>query len=139
MERRRNTIPKKIRLTEEAYAAIEQWSVENDVSFSAAIETLARLGLGQPASEALAPTIVSSVRREIGKGYDRLARLLLFNIVESGIGSRAALSSMSVLFKDDPAKYARLKQAVQTDARRNVARSNISRVIKDLQDGDTEE
>jgi hypothetical protein len=114
MKRRQNTIPKKIRLTEDALELIDAWAKENEVSFSAAIESLARLGMGQDASMAMIPVLVSVTRREIAKNYTRLVRLMLFSIYESGTAARFGAATAKAL---KPTVYDQLRDAVQKDAR----------------------
>jgi len=136
MQRRRGTIEKKIRLTPETYDAVEQWAKDNNVSYSAAVDTLCRIGLGQPPAEAVAPVVVSSIRREIASTYDRIIRLTLFNIIESGIASRMASVAVREL---KPEQYKAIREAVLVDARRSIAKAKIGKLIEELyQDGDSE-
>jgi hypothetical protein len=136
MQRRRGTIEKKIRLTPETYEAVEQWATENGVSYSAAVDTLCRLGLGQSPAEAVAPVVVSSIRREIASTYDRIIRLTLFNIIESGIASRMASVAVREL---KPGQYEAIRKAAIIDARRSIAKARIGKLIEELyQDGDSE-
>jgi hypothetical protein len=75
-------------LTTDGVALIDQWAQQHDVSFSAAIETLARVGLGLPTTEAFAPVLISTIRRAVDAGSDRLARMLAYAVVEAGIAQR---------------------------------------------------
>ncbi len=92
--RRHNTSRKSIWLTDEAKAAIQHWADANQTSFSAAIETLARLGMQEPAATAMAPMIVSVIRQSVSRQMERFAKLSGAAAIQSGIGlnlSRAAL------------------------------------------------
>src|SRR5262249_33804450 len=136
------TLPKKIRLTREGHDLIEAWAQVNDVSFSAAIETLARIGMGQATTEAIAPAVVSTMRRELAKTYDRIIRLTLYATIEAGIASRLAGSALLQQLKTpegkaDLAKYDQIKRAARTDARRSLAQARIGKLIEELfRDGD---
>ena len=136
MQRRRVSIEKKIRLTSDTSDAVEHWATRNGVSYSAAVDTLCRLGLGQPPAEAIAPVVVSSIRREITSTYDRVIRLTLFNIIESGIASRMASVAVREL---KPGQYEAIRKAVLIDARRSIAKARIGKLIEELyRDGDSE-
>ena len=74
--RRRSTIRICIRLTDDGRDAGRTWAEARGISFSAALESLARLGLGQATDEALAPALVSVVRVEVQRQMHRLASLL---------------------------------------------------------------
>ncbi|MBA3946596.1 MAG: hypothetical protein H0X37_18780 [Herpetosiphonaceae bacterium] len=129
MKRRQNTIPKKIRLTEDALELIDAWAEENEVSFSAAIESLARLGMGQDASIAMIPVLVSVTRREIAKNYTRLVRLMLFSIYESGTAARFAGATAKAL---KPTVYDEMRDAVQKDAKLSL-KKRIRSVLDDAE------
>lgn len=92
--RRHDTSRKSVWLTNEARAVIQHWADENHTSFSAAIETLARLGLGEPAADAMVPMLVSVVRGAVLSQMQRFARLSATAAIQSGVAvnlSRAAL------------------------------------------------
>ena len=138
MTRRAGTIPKKIRLTDEGLAAIKQWADDNNASFSAAIESLARLGLGQAPAEALAPMLVSVVRREIRTGYDRLVSLTAYGIIEAGTARRLAGAGLyqqrpegmdGAKWKD---RYTRTRDQAETETRREFSRSRPARLVKEM-------
>lgn len=67
------TAPKRIWLTDDTRAAVQQWADANGTSFSAALEALTRLGLGQAPTEALAPIVVSVIRSEVQQQFHRVA------------------------------------------------------------------
>lgn len=117
--RRTNTAPKRIWLTDETRQAVQQWADQNGVSFSAALETLARLGLGQSPAEALSPVVISTVRTEIQRQLHRLASLLASTALEAGMASRLAGASLKQL---RPAEYDVIKQAARLDAVQSLRR-----------------
>lgn len=134
MQRRVHTLPKKIRLTKAGHDAIAAWATAHDVSFSAAVETLCRMGMGEPLMEALSPALISTLRREIQRQYDRLIRLLLYNIIESGAAARLAGAAVYALRSD---KYEAIKRAARTEARKSLIRSRIGKEIREVfGDGD---
>jgi len=65
VRRRKSTSRKSIRLTDDGRVKIQTWADEQGVSFSAAIESLCLLGMGEPAAVAFAPFMVSAVRFKI--------------------------------------------------------------------------
>ena len=107
------TARKQIWLSDEGRQAIQAWADTNHVSFSAAIETLARLGLGQAPEEALAPALVSTLRREIQQQFHRYASLLAALALESGVTTRLAGAALVAL---RPKQYEAIKRAARIDA-----------------------
>jgi hypothetical protein len=57
------TAPKQVWLTDLGRADVEVRADRRGISFSAEIETLARIGLGLPPREAIAPALAPTVRR----------------------------------------------------------------------------
>src|SRR5262245_36624614 len=82
------TAPKRVWLTEATRASVQAWADEHRISFSAALETLARVGLGQPPQEAVAPALVSLLRREVQQQFHRVAGLYAATAIEAGVASR---------------------------------------------------
>ena len=136
-ERRKHTVKKNVRFTEETLTLVEQWAERNGVSFSAALDSLCRLGLGQTQDQALAPIVTSVVKREITSHYDRIIRLLLYNIVESGRAYRMAAAAMYKL-EDDKERYARLKEYIIKDTRTTLAKAKIGSILDELFAGEQE-
>jgi hypothetical protein len=97
------TARKTVWLTEEAHGT----------SFSAALETLARVGLGQSPQEAIAPVLVSTVRRETQQQMHRLAALYAATAIEAGVASRPSGAALRTL---RPQEYEKIKQAARLDA-----------------------
>ena len=107
-------------------------------SFSAAAETLVRLGLEQSPTEVLTPIVTSAVHAAIRQDTDRLIRLLLYAIMESGTASRLAGAA---LYRQRPAdtplkawnkRYLEIKEHAQMDARRALAKPHIAALIEEL-------
>ena len=95
------TCPKKVSLTTDGVALIDQWARQHDVSFSAAIESLARAGLGLTTTEAFAPVMISTIRRAVDAGSDRLARILAYAVVEAGMAQRLTTALVRQLAPED--------------------------------------
>ena len=108
------TCPKKVSLTTEGVTLIDQWAQQHDVSFSAAIESLARAGLGLTTTEAFAPVMISTIRRAVDGGSDRLARMLAYAVVEAGMAQRLAALLVRVLA---PTEADAQVEAARTQAR----------------------
>lgn len=89
--RRQHTARKHVRLTHEGQAAVQAWADRRGISFSAALERLARFGLGQATDEAIAPALVSVVRHEVQRQMHRLASLLASNAIEAGVSARLSV------------------------------------------------
>ncbi len=119
--RHRHTAPKYIWLTDEARDAIHGWSKSQGISFSAGIETLARIGLGQPLDQAMAPALVSVVRVEVQRQMHRLASLLATNAIEAGVSARL---SGAVLRALRPKDYDAIKRAARIDTVHSLRRRN---------------
>lgn len=123
------TIRKQIRLTEDTIQRIHQWrrTDAGNCSFSAAIEALARIGLGDDPSTAFMSVMVSVMRREFETLSNRLARLASHAAVESGISSR--LTGFLVLRTPTSKElmnaeaYERLRQLARRDSAWNLRRS----------------
>ena len=78
------TARKSVWLTEEACGAVQAWAEKHGTSFSAALETLARVGLGQGPQQAIAPALVSLLRREVQQQFHRVASLYAATAIEAG-------------------------------------------------------
>lgn len=129
MKRRQGTVEKKIRLTPDALTAIEQWADQNNASFSAAIETLARLGLGEPAATALTPALASSIRRGLLNAHDRLAGLIAHAGIESGTAARLAGAALHTLQPEDAEA---LQQKARADAGRRLNQLKTGTLLENL-------
>lgn len=135
--RRRFTKRICVRLTEDGREAIHEWAEVSGVSFSAALESLARLGLGQSIDEALAPALVSVVRREVQRQMHRLASLLASNAIEAGVSARLSGAALKAL---RPKDYDAIKRAARIDTVHSLRRCNALQELSSGEDtnGDLE-
>ncbi len=135
-KRRMGTRPHKTFWTQATVQRIEAYQAQHQIpSFSAAAETLARMGLEQSPAEILAPIIVSTMRQEFSRKVERMVKLIVYDIIETGVAQRlagAAVRDIGRLKNDDPERYERIKQAAITDARRTLARTHIDQVLREL-------
>ena len=135
-KRRKGTIPQRIMLTQTTVDRIDAYQAKHQIrSFSAAAETVLRIGLEESPAEILAPIIVSTMRQEFSRHIERVIKLIVYDIIETGVAQRlagAALRDIGRLKHDDPERYEKIKAAAITDARRTLARANIERVLQEL-------
>ena len=142
VKRRKGTIPQRIMLTQTTVDRIDAYQEQHQIrSFSAAAETLLRIGLDESPAEIVAPIIVSTMRQEFNRHFERVIKLLVYDIVETGMARRlagAAVRDVGRLKQDDPERYDKIKEAAWTEARQMLAQTNIEQVLRDLdwkQDG----
>jgi hypothetical protein len=102
--RRVGTKQKAVWLTEESQAAVQQWADENQTTFSAAIETLARLGLGEAPATAMMPILLATVRSSVATQFERLAKLLSAAAIDSGVAARLAGATARLMIQDRAAE-----------------------------------
>lgn len=131
MQRRKATQKRNVRLTDEGIAAIQAWADEHSLSFSAALETAALLGIKENPTEALAPALMSLVKTTIRGEYERLIRLQLYGIIEAGFASRMASAAVRKM-EPDLSKFERLRESARADARKNIGRGKIGEVVRSL-------
>src|SRR5206468_3346788 len=90
-QRRTGVRPHRTLWTTEAVHLIDAYQEHHQIpSFSAAAETLVRLGLQQSPIEVVTPIITSAVRQSIHRELERLIKLQLYTAIEAGIGQRLA-------------------------------------------------
>lgn len=127
--RRQHTRAKHVRLTDETLEAVQAYADAQGVSFSSALETLARIGLGQAPSLAVAPMVVSAVRTEVQRQTHRLAALIAAAALESGVTARLAGATLRTL---RPNEYEEIKRAARLDAVQALRRrEGLAEVIND--------
>ncbi len=137
-KRRMGTVPRRIFWTPQLAARIEAYQAAQQIpSFSAAAEALVRLGLEQSPTEVITPIIESAVRREFATGIGRIARLLVYNTIETGVAQRMAGAAVYHLYEQaeprgGPEKYDMVKQEIRDDAYRTFSRATISRTLDEL-------
>jgi hypothetical protein len=143
--RRRGTIKKNVRLTEEGIAAIQQWADDNGVSFSAALESLARSGLGQQHDEAFAPVLISVLNRTMQQNYKSIVRIIIAVLVEAlsarlmaGASTRHVvqlheqLATGKIVPYEQKDRYQAIKTAVNSQAFVTLKSRHIQRLINEL-------
>ena len=79
------TYSKHVRLTEFGRAKIEAWAQANEINFSAAIETLALMGLDDERSLYVIPALRATTLQGIRLSFNRLARLLSDIAIEAAV------------------------------------------------------
>ncbi len=86
--RRKATVRKNIRLTQETIDEVTAWCERTGISFSAGVETLIKNSLGKPMAEAMVPAMVSAINRGILHQSNRLSKLWSCAAVEAGVAAR---------------------------------------------------
>jgi hypothetical protein len=130
--RRTGTVDKTVWLSDETITAVQSWAAAEGCSFSAAVETLTRLGLRQAPAEAVAPLLVSAVREEIRRQGHRAASLLATCALDAATASRMC---NVILRTVDREKGSAVSQAVRKAA---VDAIKGSKALAELLDGDRE-
>ncbi|MCP5099164.1 MAG: hypothetical protein GY943_26720 [Chloroflexi bacterium] len=105
-----------ISVTHTAYDQIQTWADEQGISFSAAMESLALIGLGQDTAVQL-PLLINSLLERLVKGqFNRFAKLL----------SLAVLSSEEANVKADMMLLNLIRQEAQADPSQFVQSMSVS-------------
>ncbi|MBK8900277.1 MAG: hypothetical protein IPM53_03770 [Anaerolineaceae bacterium] len=97
------TYSKHIMLTEFGREKIEAWAKANRINFSAAIETLALLGLDDERSSYAIPALRATTLQGIRLSFNRIARLLSDIAVESAVARTMAEGIMLQLVREQAA------------------------------------
>ncbi len=105
-----------ISITHPAYNQIQAWADEQGVSFSAAMESLSLMGLGQETADLLPLLISSLLDRLLSRQFNRFAKLL----------SLTALSAEEANVKIDTLLLNLIRQEAQADPVRFVANMSVS-------------
>lgn len=105
-----------VSVTHVAYEQIQAWADKQGVSFSAAIESLALMGLGQETAELLPLLIRGLMERLLAQQFNRFAKLL----------SLAALSAEEVNNKIDTMLLSLIRQEAAADPTRFVTNMIVS-------------
>jgi hypothetical protein len=105
-----------ISVTHTAYDQIQTWANEQGINFSAAMESLALIGLGQEAAEQLPMLINSLLERLVARQFNRFAKLL----------SLAVLSSEEANVKADMVLLNMIRQEAQTNPTQFVQNMTVS-------------
>ena len=137
MQRRPGTERKQVRLTPEFRERVQAWADEQGVSFSSALETLARLGLGDAPQLAVMPMVISAMRDEVQRQANRLAALSVTAAVESAVTTR--LVSNLILERErgrDPEAGRERYEAIRNRARLQAVQAVRKREgLEELLDG----
>ena len=75
-------------MTPHGLELVQTWADANNSSFSAAIESLALIGLDDDIANVLVPLILSVVSRTVERALDRYAKLTAFAAIQAGTSSR---------------------------------------------------
>jgi len=99
------TYSKHIMLTEFGRQKIEAWAQENEINFSAAIETLALLGLDDERNSYIIPAVRATTLQGIRLSFNRIARLLSRIALESAVARTMAEGVMLQLVRTQAAAF----------------------------------
>lgn len=99
------TYSKHIMLTEFGREKIEAWAQANELNFSAAIETLALMGLDDERSSYAIPALRATTLQGIRLTFNRMARLLSDIAMESAAARTMAEGIMLQLVREQAAHY----------------------------------
>lgn len=77
-------VKKNVSLTPETIEKIKRFSEQHEVSFSAAIEGLALIGLDDDMATSVLPILTSSLFRVINRSFNRMAKLSAMSAIEAG-------------------------------------------------------
>jgi hypothetical protein len=119
------TYSKHVRLTEFGRAKIEAWASENRINFSAAIETLALLGLGDERSSFIVPALRETTQQGIRLSFNRLARLLSDIAIEAAASRTMSEGIMLQLIRELAAAYPDDFEAIMRVPRNSRSQSDI--------------
>jgi len=105
-----------ISVTQTAYDQIQAWANEQGISFSAAMESLALMGLGQETATQLPLLVSSLLERLVARQFNRFAKLL----------SLAVLSSEEANVKTDMILLNLIRQEAQANPTQFVQTMTVS-------------
>ena len=94
------TYSKHVRLTEFGREKIEAWAEDNTINFSAAIETLALMGLDDSRADYAIPALRATTLQGIRLSFNRLARLLSDIAIESAVSRTMSEGIMLQLIRE---------------------------------------
>jgi hypothetical protein len=104
---------KQVCLTPEGRGLIQRWADQEGVSFSAAIETLARVGLQQDPRDAWGPALAAKVVGAVRADLGRYRALLAATALDAGITLRVASAATKTL---RPREYPEIKRLARLEA-----------------------
>src|SRR5687768_7267012 len=104
---------KQVCLTPEGRDLILRWAQQEGISFSAALETLARLGLQQDPRDAWGPALAAKVVGAVRADLGRYRALLAATALDAGTTLRIAAAATKVL---RPKEYPDIKRLARLEA-----------------------
>lgn len=104
-KRLQSTIRKQIRVTPQGLAKIGAWANENDLNFSAAIETLALMGLEKESVDYIIPALRRTTLQALKLSFNRLARLLSDIAIESAVARTTSEGILLQLLREVAAAH----------------------------------
>jgi hypothetical protein len=135
--RLQNTIRKHVCLTPQGLARIEAWAKENELNFSAAIETLALVALEKESVNYIIPALRATALQALQLSFNRLARLLSDIAVESAVARTTSEGILLQLLREVAATHPDDFEEV-VNVRRDGSRdidARIRRLHKDIKAG----
>lgn len=125
-------------LTDDGREAIRAFAESQGASFGAGLEVLVRLGLGQPAHEAMSPLLVAHVRQAMDRHFRRFRRVLAAAAREAGIAAGLAEDALYLTLLEraqgEPSN-ARTARAVLFDEPRTPAGRKAVEIFDRLENG----
>lgn len=106
---RPGTSPKNICLSNEGRAIIQTWADAHQTSFSAAIETLARLSTGESPDTAMVPLLVSIIRTMIHREMRRYTRLAAVAAIHADMATSVTRTVLRLTIQDRAKAHPRSK------------------------------
>lgn len=115
------TRKKHISITLEGHTQIERWATEQGLTFSAAIESLALIGMGRDEALTLPALISSLLERIVHRQFNRFAHLL----------SQTSIAAEAVNWKSDYLMLQLIRQEADADPAKFVQNMAVSSDPKD--------
>jgi hypothetical protein len=136
-KRLQSTKRKSVRLTPQGLARIQAWAKENGLNFSAAIETLALMGLEKESVDYIIPALRTTTLQALKLTFNRLARLLSDVAYESAVARTTSEGILLQLLREVAAAHPDDFEEV-VNVRRDGSRDidvRIRRLHKDIKAG----
>jgi hypothetical protein len=136
-KRLQSTKRKSVRLTPQGLTRIDTWTKANELNFSAAIETLALIGLEKESVDYIIPALRTTTLQALQLSFNRLARLLSDIAVESAVARTTSEGILLQLLREVAAAHPDDFEEV-VNVRRDGSRdidARIRRLHKDIKAG----
>ena len=139
-----------VSVTHLAYDQIQTWADQQGVSFSAAIESLALMGLGQETAELLPLLIRGLMERLLAQQFNRFAKLLslaalsaeeannkmdtmLLNLIRQEAAADPARFVTNMIVSSDPQNQTAVQiRKLREEMRRNAQAASLKRLKRQL-------